>query len=64
MATATRKVLDCRLYPSDTNCSLTIAGTEDEVLKVAREHAISSHGHKDSPELVASLRSAMQDERS
>ncbi|TAM60007.1 DUF1059 domain-containing protein [bacterium] len=63
MATATRKVLDCRLYPSETNCSLMISGTEEEVLKIAREHAISTHGHQDSPELVASLRSAMRDER-
>ncbi|TAM92632.1 DUF1059 domain-containing protein [bacterium] len=64
MATATRKIIDCRLYPSDSHCSLTIAGTEEEVLKAAREHAVSAHGHTDSPELVASLRSVLKDEES
>src|SRR5207247_9470407 len=27
-----RKVIDCRLYPSEKNCSLAISGTEEEVL--------------------------------
>src|SRR5436309_8031820 len=39
---AARKVVDCRLFPSENNCTLTIAGTEDEVLKAAVEHAVSS----------------------
>ena len=30
-----RKVADCRQFPSEKNCSLTIAGTEEEVVKVA-----------------------------
>ena len=59
---AARKVVDCRLFPSENNCTLTIAGTEDEVLKAAMEHAVSSHGHADTPEFREQLRSAMQDE--
>ncbi|MGD0729237.1 MAG: DUF1059 domain-containing protein [Candidatus Micrarchaeaceae archaeon] len=43
-----RVVSDCRDYPSEKNCSLTIAGTEKEVLKVAVRHAIEDHGHKKS----------------
>ena len=35
-----RKVIDCRLFPSESNCSLTIAGAEEEVLKVAVRHAV------------------------
>jgi predicted small metal-binding protein len=62
MATATRKVADCRKMPSDNHCSLAIAGTEEEVLKAATEHAISSHGHKDTPELRAHIRTLLQDE--
>lgn len=58
-----RKVLDCRLFPSEKNCSLTIAGREDEVLKAGVEHAISSHGHPDGPELRDAIRSSMQDEK-
>jgi hypothetical protein len=62
MATATRKVADCRKFPSEQNCSLTIAGTEEEVLKAATEHAISAHGHKDTPELRAQILTLLVDE--
>ena len=30
MSSQKRKVADCRLYPSEKNCTLTISGTEDE----------------------------------
>jgi predicted small metal-binding protein len=56
-------VIDCREFPSDINCSLTITGTEDEVIKAASEHAVSSHGHTAGPELLAALRSALRDEK-
>ncbi|MDQ3820963.1 MAG: DUF1059 domain-containing protein [Acidobacteriota bacterium] len=59
---ASRKVVDCRLLPSENNCTLTISGTEDEVLKAATEHAVSSHGHADTPELREQLRAAMKEE--
>ena len=62
MQTNTRKYIDCREFPSDTNCSLTIAGTEDEVMKAATEHAISSHGHTAGPELTQAIRSSIHDE--
>jgi hypothetical protein len=58
-----RKMIDCRMFPSESNCSLTISGTEAEVLKAAREHAVSSHGHEDSPELAEALRQALTEER-
>jgi hypothetical protein len=60
--TGTRKVIDCRLFPSESNCSLTISGTEAEVLKAASEHAVSSHGHEAGPKLTDALRSALQNE--
>ena len=63
MAEGSRKFIDCREYPSEKNCSLYISGTEDEVLSAARQHAVSAHGHTDSPELVSQLRGAMHDER-
>jgi hypothetical protein len=59
-----RKYIDCREVPSESRCSLKISGTEEEVLKAAREHAISSHGHKDSPELATQLRAGLRDDRS
>jgi predicted small metal-binding protein len=47
----TRKMIDCRSVSSENNCTLTIAGTEEEVLDAAVAHAISAHGHADSLEL-------------
>jgi predicted small metal-binding protein len=63
MQTSARKFVDCRDFPSDSKCSLTIAGTEDEVVKAATEHAISSHGHTAGPELVTAIRSSLHDEK-
>ena len=57
-----RKVADCRLHPSVNNCSLTIAGTEGEVLKAATEHAVSTHSHADTPELRDNIKSMLKDE--
>jgi predicted small metal-binding protein len=63
MSSEGRKFIDCREFPSESNCSLTIAGTEAEVLKAAAQHAVSSHGHADGPELVTALRASLHDER-
>ena len=46
-----RKTIDCRMLPSDTNCTVTISGEEDEVLEVAAAHAVSAHGHTDDASL-------------
>ena len=35
----TRKVIDCRDFPSETNCTLMISGREFEVLQASAEHA-------------------------
>ena len=59
-----RKYIDCREYPSDTNCSVSIfADSEDELLEVAIQHAVSVHGHKDTLEFREQLRKAFKDER-
>jgi predicted small metal-binding protein len=63
MQTSSRKIIDCREFPSESKCTLTIAGTEAEVIKAATEHAISSHGHSAGPELVDGLRSSLRDEK-
>jgi len=57
-----RKSIDCRLYPSEKHCTLKISGTEDEVLQTAVAHAITVHGHADTPELVDELRTLLKDE--
>jgi predicted small metal-binding protein len=56
-----RKSIDCRDYPSEKNCSLKMSGTEDEVLDAATQHAVSAHGHKESPELREEIRSLLKD---
>jgi len=58
----TRKVADCRDYPSESGCTLTIAGEEEEVIAAATQHAVSAHGHKDNDELRAWLKENIKDE--
>ena len=57
-----RKVIDCRIFPGST-CTVAISGKEEEVLKMAVQHAIRDHGHSDSPELKQQLRGMLKDER-
>ena len=60
--TMTRKVADCRDFPSENNCTLTISGTQSEVLQAAAEHAVSTHGHTDGPELRKQILAMLKDE--
>ncbi len=57
-----RKSIDCRNYPSEKNCSVKISGTEQEVLDAAVQHAVSAHGHPNSPELRDQIKSMLKDE--
>ena len=57
-----RKVIDCRDYPSDMNCSVALsADSPDELLDIAVAHAVAAHGHNDSPELRAVLSGMFKD---
>ena len=58
----TRKVADCREFPSESDCTLTIAGEEEEVVRAASEHAASVHGHENTPELREQIRGILKDE--
>jgi predicted small metal-binding protein len=57
-----RKVADCRTMPSEMNCTLTISGEEEEVVRAAAEHAVSVHGHEDTGELRDGIRMSLKDE--
>ena len=57
-----RKVADCRDWPSESGCSLTISGEEEEVIAAATQHALSVHGHSDVEEVRAWLRENIKDE--
>ena len=56
-----RKVVDCRLYPSEKGCTLSIEGTEEEVIEAAISHALTAHGHTNSPELREKIKSLVKD---
>ena len=56
----TRMMADCRRWPSESNCSLTIVGEEEEVVRAAAEHAASVHGHEDTPEMREQLRQFLE----
>ena len=59
-----RKFVDCREYPSEMNCTLALsADNEDELLEAAVQHAITVHGHEDTPDLRTMIRTAMRDGR-
>lgn len=58
----TRKFIDCREFPSDVRCSVAIsADSEDELLQIAVEHAVSVHHHRDTPELRKQLLQLFKD---
>lgn len=58
-----RRYIDCREYPSAMNCSMLLAAdTDDELLDAAVQHAVAIHGHRDSPELRAQLRTLFKTE--
>lgn len=57
-----RKVADCRDMPSESGCTLTIAGEEEEVVRAAAVHAADVHGHEDGPGLRDEIRAMLKDE--
>ena len=59
-----RVMADCRRFPSESNCSLTIIGEEEEVVRAAAEHAQSVHQHEDTPELREQIRGMLEAEDS
>ncbi len=51
-----RTFIDCREYPSEMNCTVAIAADSDqELMEIAVQHAVSVHGHEDTPELRRQL---------
>jgi predicted small metal-binding protein len=55
-----RNAIDCRDYPSERGCTLRLEGSEEEVLDAAVNHAITSHGHTDNPELREQIRGLLK----
>jgi predicted small metal-binding protein len=56
-----RKYIDCREHASEMNCTVALAADSDEeLMEAAIQHAVTVHGHKDSPELRAMLRQSFK----
>jgi predicted small metal-binding protein len=57
-----RLFIDCRDYPSETNCTVAIsADTTNELVDTAVQHAVAVHGYRDSPPLRDGLGKDGQD---
>lgn len=47
-----RQYIDCREFPSTMHCSVAIsADSPKELLEAAVQHAVTVHGHEDTPDL-------------
>lgn len=55
-----RLVFDCRELPGE--CSLTITGSEEEVLEAQALHAVAAHEQQDGPELREFIRAYLKEE--
>ena len=57
-----RKFIDCREFPSETKCTVAIsADSTDELVDAAVQHAVSVHGHSDTPEFRTEIRKAIHE---
>src|SRR5699024_4674863 len=57
-----RKIAVCRRFPSVMNCTLTISGSEDEVVRATAEHAASTHSEPDTPQAREHIRQTLLSE--
>jgi predicted small metal-binding protein len=58
----TRYYVDCREMPSERNCDLAMAGSEEHLVEAAAVHAVTAHGHEDNPGLRDDIRGLMKEE--
>lgn len=57
-----RKYIDCREYPSESNCTVAIAAdSEGELMEVAVSHAVKVHQAQDTPELRNEIRKGIKE---
>jgi predicted small metal-binding protein len=59
---ADRKYIDCREVPSENTCDLAMSGSEEHVLNAAVTHAVTAHGHADTPEFREQIRQSLKEE--
>ncbi len=57
-----RKYIDCREFPSESKCTIAISSdSENELINAAVQHAVAVHGHNDSPEFRAQIKTAVHE---
>ena len=60
----TRKYIDCRESPSESNCTVSLAAdSEKELEEAAVQHAVAVHSEKDTPALRKEIRQMMRAEK-
>lgn len=57
-----RMYVDCREMPSESGCDLAMSGSEEHLLAAAVNHAVTAHGHEDTPELREAIRASLKPE--
>lgn len=57
-----RKYIDCRDMPSEKGCDLKMSGSPEHLVPAAINHAVTAHGHKDTPELRDEIENALRNE--
>ena len=60
---AERYCVDCREFPSESNCDVIMCASEEHLIDAAAIHAVTAHGEKDTPEMRAETRKVMKPER-
>ena len=57
-----RYCVDCREYPSEKNCDMIMCGGEEHLIDAAVTHAVTAHGHEDTPKRREWTRQSMKPE--
>jgi S-formylglutathione hydrolase FrmB len=55
-----RTVFDCARVPGET-CSVQMIGERDDVLRAAKQHLVTAHGHTDDAKLDKNVSTVVED---
>ncbi|MFN2431441.1 MAG: DUF1059 domain-containing protein [Gemmatimonadota bacterium] len=55
-----RRRVSCLDWPSESGCTLTLQGDEEDLFRAALLHALDAHGHADTPEFREAIRAAIR----
>lgn len=58
-----RRIEECRLFLPKGPFDIAASASEEELLNIAVQYAVDSHGHWDTPSLREELRSMLREKR-